>query len=202
MRTLVATSAIIVLITSAYADESSPHQLKARERSVIEHFVANETAIPERTRVNGIVAATSDSGLIYACGYVSWIDSDGIFGPFRPFSGYLGTNEAGEEVFSVGEIARDDRNQQRIERNCDMSGAPIIAAEPAIMLAPPEPAATAIEQFENQHRECVDDGGYDASSPSPACIGAMEASSVVSDMGWCEVGPIPGSPRFHWRPCS
>lgn len=176
-------------------------QLSPEQIQTIRRYVAAETAMPERTRVTGIVAVTSRSGLPYACGYVSWIDSSGLYGPYRHFNGYLGTVDDREHAFAVVEIGRDDDDDRRVQGNCELNGVPLQPVAPEVVLNPSPDVLPVIEQFEGQAFECIRTGGG-AESQSQICVEAQNSAKAVYDMGWCDVAQSISGDGFVWQPCN
>lgn len=168
-------------VSSGWA-QNIPHQLSAEDRNVIERSVADETLLPERARISGITASSTPQGVIAACGYVSWIDATGLYGPHRAFHGIVATNTNGARVFAIVGIARDDQDQEAIEIVCAQDGAPIRTQTSAPTAALPAHISELLSREGEMNRRCR--GTEGATSPT-VCDQRNELGRQLNAQGWC-----------------
>lgn len=206
MIKLVYTFACLLCATAATAQETKPFTLTPEDQAVVERSVADETAMPERTRVTGVAASITPEGGVSACGYVKWIDGSGLYGPYRPFNGVLATNKAGERVFVVVSIARDAQSHDIIETLCAQDGMPIRPGSVAADAAPltptdefPEGIAEMIAIARDLDSRCRGTEGADPTST--ACKDRDIAFKAVRFVGWCYGREGEFGYQHDWYPC-
>lgn len=142
-------------------------------------------------------------GFVHACGYVSWIDGSGLYGPNRVFSGFIGKDSSGTPVFS-SHIARTDRDDQALSMVCEQYGASLTQRnlpppEASRDREPPVEIARLIDTARELDRRCRGTEGADPSSS--VCDERNAAFDQVNNAGWCYGKDGQFGYQSEWHAC-
>lgn len=190
-------------ISASPVQKGPPYLLTPEEEAFIVQQVAAETMLSDRTRVTVMSAVSGADGFVHACGYVSWIDGSGLYGPNRVFSGFIGRNANGMPLFSSS-IARSGRDDQVLSMVCEQYGASL--ARPNL----PPPGAKKVQEPPPKVARMIDtarslDGrcrGAEGADPSSTVCGERDAAfDAVNEVGWCFGKEDQFGYQHEWHAC-
>lgn len=104
-------------------ETGTPVTLSPVDLAAIDLGVRSGLKDPFSAIVSGVRGAVgTQSGVMYACGYVNAKNSFGAYTGNMPFSGVLATNTAGQRVFATGSIGDGGIGSQVVFEVCQRQG--------------------------------------------------------------------------------
>jgi len=174
--------ALMLSTSNSLAQSVGPTRLTEADAAIVRQVVADETMLPERTRVLGLAASNAVGGGTYVCGLASWIDGSGTYSPNWPFVGLLADNTSNQRVFILVNLARTDREFLGVMQVCEEQD-----AEPGRQPPPAQEVEGDAEALLTEVREMQDrcTGPEGAVPGAEVCMYRDSLAASLNDLGWC-----------------